>query len=293
MTPSIPTLLELHGILLSEEKCLEALFSYGILNQRAPCAACGSTTKLSRKLFRCKSGSCGKSISIFNNSFFANSRLKCSEVLLIGYLWLSGANSTTISIITGHSSHTIADYLRHFQQLVASNINEDDAIIGGPNIVVEIDESKMGKRKYHQGHRVEGVWVVGGIERTTERKMFATSVQDRTQETLLDVITRHVAPGSIIHTDLWRGYYGLDTIGMTHRTVNHSRHFVDPETGVHTNTIEGTWNGIKLKIAPRNRTEEHVDGHLLVFIWKRNNIENLWVGLLDALRETAFPNQIQ
>lgn len=211
-------------------------------------------------------------------------------MLLIGYLWLSGANSTTITILTGHSSHTIADYLRHFQQLVAGNISEDDATIGGPNIVVEIDESKMGKRKYHRGHRVEGVWIVGGIERTAERKMFATSVQDRTQETLLDVISRHVAPGSIIHTDLWRGYSGLDTIGMTHRTVNHSRHFVDPETGVHTNTIEGIWNGMKLKIAPRNRNEEHVDGHLLAFIWKRNNIENLWVGLLDALRETAYPN---
>ena len=101
--------------------------------------------KQSRKLFRCKSSSCGKSISIFHDSFFANSRLKCSEVLLIGYLWLSNANSTTIATLTGHSSHTIADYIRHFQQLVTSNIDDDDTLIGGPNIIVEIDESKMGK----------------------------------------------------------------------------------------------------------------------------------------------------
>jgi hypothetical protein len=44
----------------------------------------------------------------------------------------------------------------------------EDAVIGGDNIVVEIDGSKLGKRKYHRGHRVEGVWVVGGIERTHE-----------------------------------------------------------------------------------------------------------------------------
>lgn len=31
-------------------------------------------------------------------------------------------------------------------------------------VVVEVDEYKFGKRKYHKGHQVEGVWVVGGVE---------------------------------------------------------------------------------------------------------------------------------
>ena len=35
--------------------------------------------------------------------------------------------------------------------------------IGGIVIVVEIDESKFGKRKYHRGHKVDGVWVVGMV----------------------------------------------------------------------------------------------------------------------------------
>ena len=41
---------------------------------------------------------------------------------------------------------------------------ERDQQIGGPGKIVQIDESKFGKRKCHRGHRVEGQWVFGGIE---------------------------------------------------------------------------------------------------------------------------------
>jgi len=106
---------------------------------------------------------------------------------------------------------------------------------------VEIDESKFGKRKYHRGHRVEGAWVVGGVERTEERRCFLVVVQDRSQETLLQLIKDNVAPGSIVHTDYWKGYDGMDRLfgfGYTHRKVNHSREFITAD-GIHTNTIEG------------------------------------------------------
>jgi len=52
--------------------------------------------------------------------------------------------------------------------------------IGGPGKVVEIDVSKLGKRKYHCGKRVERVWVFGGIERDSSPiKCFFTTVHDR------------------------------------------------------------------------------------------------------------------
>ena len=106
---------------------------------------------------------------------------------------------------------------------------------------MEIDESKFGKRKYFPGHRVEGVWVVGGVERTAERKVFMMTVPRRDALTLQQVISQNVNPGSIIHTDFWRGYNFIqDWQRMTHRTVNHSEGFISDE-GVHTNTIEGTF----------------------------------------------------
>ncbi|KAI5153806.1 hypothetical protein ENBRE01_3274 [Enteropsectra breve] len=31
--------------------------------------------------------------------------------------------------------------------------------MGGDIVIVEVNESKFGKRKYHKGHIVEGVWI--------------------------------------------------------------------------------------------------------------------------------------
>ena len=177
----------------------------------------------------------------------------------------------------------------HNKQLVSVSLNDDDTLIGGPGIIVEIDESKFGKRKYHRGHRVEGVWVIGGVERSDERKMFAKVINNRSARTLLDVISSHVLPGSIVYTDLWKGYSQLENqLSMEHFTVNHSRTFVDPSTGVHTNTIEGTWNAVKFSIAPRNRTRNSVEGHLLEFIWRRKHATDLWNGLMEAFRNVHY-----
>jgi len=187
--------------------------------------------------------------------------------------------------MTGNSKQTISNFITLLRQVVSTSLDTDDTIIGGDGIVVEIDESKFGKHKYNCGHRVDGVWVIGGVERTNERLMFAEVVERRDASTLIEVISRHIAPGSIVHTDLWRGYNDLtETLDVEHRMVNHSQHFVNPLDGTHTLTIEGTWNGIKMKIAPRKRCRESIEEHLLEFIWRRKNENNMWNAFLNALR---------
>jgi hypothetical protein len=79
--------------------------------------------------------------------------------------------------------------------------------------------------------------------------IFFEIVEDRSRNTLIEIIRRKIAPGTLILTDMWRGYLGLETIcidlGFRHQTVNHSENFVDVETGAHTQTIEGMWSVIK------------------------------------------------
>lgn len=41
---------------------------------------------------------------------------------------------------------------------------EDQELLGGDGVVVEIDECKIGKRKYNTGGIVDGVWIIQMIE---------------------------------------------------------------------------------------------------------------------------------
>ena len=111
----------------------------------------------------------------------------------------------------------------------------------GPGKIVEIDESKFRKQKLHQGRRVEGVWIFGGIE-WGSHNVFLTCVMDRTRNTSEDIILYFNLPGTKIISDCGAAYNteSLECYGYTHEMVNHSRHFRDPLTGVHTNTIEAT-----------------------------------------------------
>ncbi|KAJ8964757.1 hypothetical protein NQ314_004648 [Rhamnusium bicolor] len=72
--------------------------------------------------------------------------------------------------------------------------------IGGPNKIVEIDEAKIGKRKYNRGRYLEGQWVFGAIERETKR-FFLEAVEQRNIDTLLDIIKQRILPGTTVHSD--------------------------------------------------------------------------------------------
>ena len=59
----------------------------------------------------------------------------------------------------------VRGFFKAIRQCMAADLLSGDAMIGGPGQIVEIDESKFGKRKYHCGRRVVGKWVLGGVTR--------------------------------------------------------------------------------------------------------------------------------
>jgi len=56
----------------------------------------------------------------------------------------------------------------------------------------------------------------------------------------------------------------LSEKGYIHETVNHSKNFVDPETGVNTQRIKSLWKPLRLKIVKKMcGTNEDIRVHMM------------------------------
>ena len=136
---------------------------------------------------------------------------------------------------------------------------------------VEIDESMFVRRKGNVGRTVNEQWVFGGICRET-RECFLVAVPDRRKETLQSVIKDFVRPKTIIVSDCWAAYQGIEEIperDYLHVTVNHSSNFVDPTTGACTNLVEGMWGRAKSKFRKKWGTHRAMlDSYLCEFMWR-------------------------
>jgi len=187
---TLPIKNEVDIIIINEETTIIFLKEEGIVIIPAICPSCPGTLIRSRVTLRCTRSKCRITFSIFKNTFFSNMRIKCNAVIFITYLYLSKVSTTSILTLTGHSSKTVCNIIKRFKDALSRDFNSYNEKIGGKGIIVEIDESKFGKRKYNRRHRVEGVWVLGGIERTSEKKVFLIEVPNRRATTLLKVIKK-------------------------------------------------------------------------------------------------------
>ncbi|KAL7825581.1 hypothetical protein SRHO_G00341030 [Serrasalmus rhombeus] len=148
--------------------------------------------------------------------------------------------------------------------------------LGGRKEFVVIDESCFRhQRKYARGRfgntwrRKKWVFGMMGVK-DKRRRLVLKLVEKRSRRHLIPLIRGHVKAGSSIISDKWRAYrVVLRNLGYKHYTVNHSRWFVDPWSGSHTQHIERAWGTIKghIRRLRGNRTETLLKEHLMVLEW--------------------------
>ena len=258
--------LQEHGCLPTEKKCPDC---------DAPRKFVQRADKIQSNTFRCwkrhPGGTrCDKKISGTSESFFFNMHISLFTALWLLWGFCEGMSNEWFIRHLGLSSRTVSDWLNFCREVCMVCIESQSRTIGGFGYTVEIDESKFVKRKYHKGKaRKCKDWILGGICRETG-ECFMRIVKNRNKETLEKYILKYVKPGSVIITDCWAAYRDLKHLeGMdyTHFTVNHSETYVDPVTGAHTNTIEGTWAHCKRACPKLGLRSNFLDGYICRFIW--------------------------
>ena len=280
-------------IIPNKNQTLEFCFKTGLLPDKRLCPTCGGNmsmindSKVSdgrRWYCRIRTGQNKHEhrLSLRTGTFFEKSNMTIEECIQFFYLWTHGISQDQIQHELQLSSRTDVDWASFCREICETTILRDSEKIGGKDIV-EIDESKFAKRKYNVGHRVQGGWVFGGREKDNKRKVFMEAVPDRTANTLLTIIQKWVAPGSIIWSDCWKSYNKIPDLpeGYKHATVNHSQNFVDPESGTCTNRIESDWRHAKVEFARFGTRPEMYSSYLAVFMWKRKYAgEDLFMQLI-------------
>lgn len=314
-------LLDFHAqALQSEESCIAFLNLFGLFDESiAFCPgkahiACGQRMKKVRKKnrkgdiipsWRCSKKLCRAQRSIrSSNRFFAyqdsNGRAKCNlsvrQILIIVYFFVYSRDTfEQLMMKTGHSNHTICDWLNMCREVCSTVVRNQPKMVGTDEQPVQIDESYFqGRAKYNRGRRLEGdkldeqekniqqklkvqdadyalgrvvgPWVFGMYMSPTRCRFYV--VQDRSGDTLSPLIHSNVEEGSTVASDQWAAYNRLSGEGYKHETVNHSKNFVNPVTGFHTQAIERVWKEGKMWLQRARHAGPYLQNHLDEVSWR-------------------------
>jgi transposase-like protein len=144
---------------------------------------------------------------------------------------------------------------------------------------VEIDETYVGgvkrtgprrRGKQIAGHLDNKSCVMGMVERGGAFK--GQVVPDAKKTSLLPIVLKNVAQGSVVNTDTLMSYHRLSKLGYQHVALNHIRD--EYINGIHhTNRIEGFWSHLKRGISSTHVSvsRKHLQRYVNEFAFRYNN----------------------
>ncbi len=276
------------------DACLDWLKAERWPSGLIPCEKCGKDRKhhrvTGRPAYACDY--CGSMISPMAGTIFEKSSTSLRTWLYAMYLMSATRCGISAKQIQRETGVTYKTAWRMFKQ-IRTLMSEDVSLEGE---AVEMDETYVGgtRRNGRPGRASlpagEKACVVGAVERGG--KVVALMVNDVTKATLHGIAKEYVLPGSIVYTDHYPAYMGLDKInGYQHRRINHSAGvYVVGET--HTQTIEGFWSLIKRGIGGvyHSVSKKYLQTYLDEYSFRynrRNDDQPMFTSLLEEVAQQA------
>jgi hypothetical protein len=218
--------------------------------------------------------------------FFDNSKLSIQSTLSIIWNFLhilkSEEKCKQFVGISTKTNHTVTEYYCDCRNICNSWIRDpnNQPKLGGFGCIVEMDESYFpGQPKFNRGRRLGTTWednekwVFGLTQRNSLDCILEQVPSNRSRKTLIPIINKHCLPGTLFCSDGWRAYNclaeHLDIEDVLHYSVNHSKNYVDPDTGAHTQTIEGLWSHVKDYLPSHGMKPCDLVSYLGAFMWVR------------------------
>lgn len=192
--------------------------------------------------------------------------------------------------VTLNSAVQVYQWLR---DVCSTKLLQHPIKLGGPGVIVQIDESLYRhKPKHHRGRATQNeVWVFGLVDTGYSPALgYMEIVPQRDAATLLPIIQAHTLPGTIIHSDEWAAYRRVASLPnvASHDTVNHSVEFVNSTTGTHTQSIESYWNRSKIKFKRMKGCHASVlPSYLDEFMWRERYGKTANEAFNSILRDIA------
>lgn len=262
---------------VSNEEILNFLQDNGLIPKTVKCSFCASELSLVKAMsvgdsFFLRCNLCKRKRTIREGTVFGGSKLSLLEILkLVVYFCEEVSLKDTVRLLSNSKSTVVAWNLK-FRKSCSRYLEATFNKVGGNGTEVQIDETVINKRKYNKGRLVREKWLFGAID-TVSKSFVLRNIPNRKAFTLSRVIKETIAEDTAVVSDMWPAYISLFSKepGYTHKTVNHSRHYVDPVTGVHTNLVENLWMRLKNKLRTKHlRCADNLQGYLDEFCFRYN-----------------------